>query len=139
MYLSSFCLNFHLHQKVENMDKETFNTKFRQRSKRLALDIIRIVSPLKYSDATSVLRKQIIRSCTSVAANFRAVCRGRSERERYAKLCIVVEEADETLFWLEMLIESDILTKEQTTEVEKEATEILKVMSSFRKGFNIQT
>lgn len=121
------------------MDKETFNTKFRQRSKRLALDIIRIVSPLKYSDATSVLRKQIIRSCTSVAANFRAVCRGRSERERYAKLCIVVEEADETLFWLEMLIESDILTKEQTTEVEKEATEILKVMSSFRKGFNIQT
>ncbi len=121
------------------MEQETFNTKFRQRTKRLALDIICVVSPLKYSDATSILRKQIIRSCTSVAANFRAVCRGRSEKERFAKLCIVVEEADETLFWLEMLIESDLLKQEQTLEIEKEATEILKVMSSYKKGFNKQT
>ncbi len=121
------------------MEKETFNTKFRQRTKRLALDIISVLSPLKYSDATSILRKQVIRSSTSVAANFRAVCRGRSEKERFAKLCIVVEEADETLFWLEMLLESDLLTQEQTLEIEKEATEILKVMSSYKKGFNKQT
>lgn len=121
------------------MDHKTFNSKFRQRTKRLALDIIRVVSPLKYADATSVLRKQVIRASTSVAANFRAVCRGRSERERFAKLCIVVEEADETLFWLEMLIESNLLTKENTLEIENEATEILKVMSSYKKGFNNQT
>jgi four helix bundle protein len=121
------------------MDQETFNEKFRQRTKRLALEIIRVVSPIKYSDALSVLRKQIIRSSTSVAANFRAVCRGRSERERYAKICIVVEEADETLFWLEMMKEADLIAPDNSLKIEQEATEILKVMSSYKKRFNYQT
>ena len=121
------------------MDQESFNEKFRQRTKRLALEIIRIVAPLKYSDALSVLRKQIIRSSTSVASNFRAVCRGRSERERFAKICIVVEEADETLFWLEMLKAADLISPEHTDNIEQEATEILKVMSSYKRRFNHPT
>lgn len=121
------------------MDQESFNEKFRQRTKRLALEIIKLVSPLKYSDALGVLRKQIISSSTSVAANFRAVCRGRSERERFSKICIVVEEADETLFWLEMLKEADFISPEQTFDIEQEATEILKVMSSYKKRFDRQT
>ena len=115
------------------MKQEDFNTQFRQRTKKLALAIIKITSPLPYSDALGVMRKQVIRSSTSVASNFRAVCRGRSEKERFAKLCIVVEEADETVFWLEMLVEAEFLTSEMTSAMEQEAMEILKVMSSFKK------
>lgn len=65
------------------MKQEEFNEQFRQQTKRVALNIIRLTSPLKYSDALGVMRKQVIRSGTSVAANFRAVCRARSEKERY--------------------------------------------------------
>jgi four helix bundle protein len=85
------------------MRQEEFNEIFRQRTKILSLQIIRLVSELKYSDALGVIRKQLFKSVTSVAANFRAVCRARSNKEGYSKLCIVVEEADETLFWIEML------------------------------------
>jgi four helix bundle protein len=115
------------------MKQEEFNEQFRRRTKRLALDIIKLISPLKYSDALGVMRKQEIRACTSVASNFRAVCRARSEREKFAKLCIVVEEADETIFWLEMLVEAEFLAIEMVEKIVNEATEILKVMSAFKK------
>lgn len=69
------------------------------------LGVIKVFSIISYSDAVSVIRKQIIRCSTSVAANYRAVNQSRSEKERYAKLSIVVEEADETLFWLELVEE----------------------------------
>jgi four helix bundle protein len=115
------------------MKQEEFNELFRQRTKKLALKIIRVTSPLPFSDALAVMRKQIVRASTSVASNFSAVCRARSEREKFAKLCIVVEEADETIFWLEMLVEAEFLKKEMVTEMSLEADEILKVMSSFKK------
>jgi len=79
------------------MEDISFNEKFRTRTKKLALETIAVVSEIPYSDAVGVLRKQLIRSCTSVAANFRAVCRARSERERFAKLCIVVEEVEKNI------------------------------------------
>ncbi len=115
------------------MKQEEFNEQFRNRTKRLALEIIKLISPLKYSDALGVMRKQEIRACTSVASNFRALSRARSEREKFAKLCIVVEEADETIFWLEMLIEAEFLVIESVDKILNEATEILKVMSAFKK------
>ena len=111
----------------------SFNEKYRRRTKKLALEIIALASTIPYSDAVGVLRKQLIRSCTSVAANFRAVCRARSDRERFAKLCIVVEEADETLFWLEMLHEGGFLSSQEVESSQLEAGEILKVMSSYKK------
>lgn len=115
------------------MLQQDFNQLFRNRTKTLALEIIEVVSEIKYSDALSVIRKQLFKSVTSVAANFRATCRARSERERYSKLCIVVEEADETLFWIEMLIDGKFITIEQMANPKKEAEEILKVMAAFRK------
>ena len=115
------------------MKQEEFNEIFRNRTKCLALEIIRITSTLKFSDALSIIRKQLIRSATSVAANFRAVCRSRSDRERFAKLCIVVEEADETLFWIEMLVESQFITADEMDKLKLESEEILKVMSAFKK------
>ena len=80
-----------------------FNQIFRERTKRFSIEIIKNVSELPYSDAISIIRKQIIRSSTSVASNYRAVCRARSEKEKFAKICIVVEEIDETQFWLETI------------------------------------
>lgn len=115
------------------MQQQQFNEQFRERTKTLALEVIRIVSDLKYSDALGVIRKQLFKSVTSVAANFRAVCRARSERERFSKLCIVVEEADETLFWMEMLGDGNFISAEKISSQRKEAEEILKVMSAFKK------
>ncbi|MDO6437497.1 four helix bundle protein [Cyclobacterium sp. 1_MG-2023] len=120
------------------MKQEEFNEIFRDRTKILALQVITLLSELKYSDALGVIRKQLIRSVTSTAANFRAVCRARSERERFAKLCIVVEEADETLFWIEMITEAGFISKEKMTKSYKEAEEILKVMASYRKKLTIK-
>lgn len=77
-----------------------FNQIFRDRTKNLCVLIIQFLSKLPYSDDLSVIRKQIYRSSSSVAANYRAVNRARSEKEKFAKICIVVEEADETQFWL---------------------------------------
>jgi four helix bundle protein len=119
------------------MKQEEFNEQFRKRTKRLALDIIKLASPLKYSDALGIIRKQLFRASTSVASNFRAVCRGRSERERFAKLCIVVEEADETIFWLEMLVDGEFIASELVAAIEKEAMEILKVMAAYKKRLEI--
>ena len=64
-------------------------------------------------DTSYIIKKQLISSVTSVAANYRAVCRARSDAEFYSKLCIVVEESDESVFWLELIKESEILNANQ--------------------------
>ena len=109
-----------------------FNTQFRQRTKTLAIDIIKLYGSLQKSDELRIIGKQLIRSATSTAANFRAACRARSKAERYSKMCIVVEEADETVFWLEVLKDLGIL-QGQLQDIEKEAMEILKVMATSRR------
>ena len=121
------------------MKQEDFNEQFRRRTKQLALDIIRKLSEIKYSDALGVIRKQDFRACTSVASNFRAVCRSRSEREKFSKLCTVVEEADETVFWLEMVVEAGFLPLEELENQLKESDEILKVMAAYKKRLEPKT
>ena len=120
--------------KVENMEQVEFNEQFRRRTRQLALDIIRLTSKIKYSDGVGIIRKQLIKSTTSTAANFRAVCRARSERERYAKLCIVVEESDETDFWLDMIVSAEYITAIEMADSVRASDEITKVMSSFKKA-----
>ncbi|WP_420460615.1 four helix bundle protein [Neolewinella sp.] len=80
----------------------------KRRTKAAAIDLVNFMQAAQKNPALNVVRYQIIKSATSVAANYRAACRARSKREWYAKLCIVVEECDETLFWLEILAESEI-------------------------------
>lgn len=121
------------------MRQEDFNEIFRNRSKAVALEVIRLTASLPYNDACFIIKKQLIRSITSVAANFRAVCRGRSDKEKFAKLCIVVEEADESLFWIEMLEESNFIAMDKTASVKKETEEILKVMASYKKKLMLET
>jgi len=109
-----------------------FNQIFRDRTKNFSLSIIKLLSPLPYSDAVSVIRKQIIRSATSVAANYRAVSRARSDKERFAKICIVVEEIDETQLWLEIIEELEYVGSEKLLAIKSECEELVKVMTTYK-------
>ncbi|WP_044117926.1 four helix bundle protein [Alkaliflexus imshenetskii] len=91
-----------------------YNKKYEERTKLFAIEIVKFYSGLSKSTETQVIGKQLLRSGTSVAANFRAACRARSTREYFSKLCIVVEECDETLFWLELLSECALPINNQT-------------------------
>lgn len=112
---------------------ENFNEKWRHKTKHLAVEIIQFYSKMKKNDEIRIIGKQLIRSATSTAANFRAYCRGRSTAEQFSKLCIVVEEADETLFWLEVMEDVGIYKSEIISPYKIQALEILKIMSSTRK------
>ena len=82
---------------------------FKQRTKKLALWIIELVEALPRGRTADVIARQLLRSATSVGANYRAACRGKSAADVLAKLAIVEEEADETAYWLELLIEAAIV------------------------------
>ncbi|MDD3321383.1 MAG: four helix bundle protein [Paludibacter sp.] len=110
-----------------------FNDALQSRTKKFATDIIRFyIANCKKEEELRIIGKQFFRSGTSVAANFRAYIRGRSEAERYAKLCIVVEEIDETLFWFELLESSELFKPEIISDIKQEAFELLKIFSSVR-------
>ncbi len=113
------------------MNRLDFSTIFKKRTKQLALNVIRLYATLPKTDEIRIIGKQVMRSSTSVAANYHAVCRARSRRERFAKMCIVVEEADETLMWLEMLEESGLAKGLEAMKTE--TLEILKVMAKAKK------
>ncbi len=85
----------------------------RTRTKRYALRTIKLCRSLPAAPEAWVIAKQLLRSGTSVGANYRAACRARSHAEFFAKLCIVVEEADETLYWFELLIESGMVSRQK--------------------------
>src|SRR5712671_4573630 len=95
----------------------------RDRAKKSALRIIRLLRSLPLKTDTQVLVKQLLRSGTSVAANYRAVCRARSKAEFIARIGIVAEEADETVLWLELLVDTDIVPQKRMTSLLAEANE----------------
>jgi len=78
----------------------------KDRTKRFALQVIRLCRTLPRSQEATIISRQLLRSATSIRANYRAVCRARSAADFISKLGIVLEEADETLFWIELLVES---------------------------------
>ena len=106
---------------------ESRQEELRLRTKRFALRIIRLFQRLPRSPEAQVLGKQLLRSGTSVGANYRAAGRARSKAEFSAKIGIVVEEADETVFWLECLVESGIVKEELLQDLLKEANELVAI------------
>ena len=115
-----------------------FNDKYRERTKLLALQVIKLIQESKRDFINEVLLKQLLRSSTSVAANFRAVCRARSDNERYAKLSITIEELDETLFWMELLVDANLINEDKCFDsLKQEALEVLKVFSIYRKNMKL--
>jgi four helix bundle protein len=110
-----------------------FAEDFKIRTKKFAVDVIIYCKSLPKSDEAFIIKKQLIRSATSVAANYRAVCRARSDAEFFSKLSIVVEEADESVFWIEIIKDANIFNSNETTTILNEATEILKIVAKSRK------
>lgn len=100
------------------------------RSKKFAVSIVKFYKRLPKTDEGRILGKQLLRSSTSVAANYRSVCRSRSRAELIAKMGVVVEEADESLFWFEILTESEIVNSDAVTEMMQESEELLHIFSS---------
>ena len=105
----------------------------RERTKQFALRVVRLSQSVPRTDTARVLAKQVLRSGTSVAANYRAAGRARSKAEFIAKIGDVVEEADETLFWLELLVESGIVPKDQLADLISEATELVAIFVASQK------
>jgi four helix bundle protein len=93
----------------------------KKRTKRFALDIIFLVENLPKTRITEVVGRQLLRSGTSLGANYRAACSARSISEFIAKMGIVEEELDESLYWMELLIESGCLSPDQAKDVIREA------------------
>jgi four helix bundle protein len=110
-----------------------FNEKFRKRTFQFALKTLEFLDEHKGRIPWPIYN-QLCKSATSVGANFRAFCRGRSSGERYAKICIVVEEADETNYWLE-LIEAYESEWADLPTLMTESVEITKVVSSIKRGY----
>ncbi|MDR6528351.1 four helix bundle protein [Chryseobacterium rhizosphaerae] len=100
--------------------------------KNFSISIIRTLSSLPYSDDLSIIRKQIIQSATFVAANYRAVSRARSEKEKFAKISIVVEEIDETQLWLKIIEELEYVNPEKILYLKTECEELVKVMTKYK-------
>lgn len=118
------------------MDKIKFIEEFKKRTKKLSVSIILFYDSLKKTDVVRIVGKQLIRSATSTAANYRAACIARSNNEFYAKMSIVTEEADETLFWLEVMEDANLAPSSIIHPLKTEALEISKVVSSARKNTN---
>jgi len=111
---------------MQNVDCGMRNLKLR--TKIFALNVIRMVGKMPRNTTAFVIEKQIIRSATSVGANYRAACRARSRADFISKMGIVEEEADETLYWLELLVESNLITEELVKVLIKEAHELLSII-----------
>ena len=106
----------------------------KKRTKQFALRVMKLVGALPENSVGRPIGNQLIRSGTAIGANYRAACRGRSKAEFVAKLGIVVEEADESGYWLELIVEGDLLAKRLVEPLLKEANELTAIMVASRKS-----
>jgi len=113
----------------ERIEKNEFIEILKKRTKDGALRIIKLFQNLPKTGEARIIGKQLLRSGTSFAANYSAVCRARSKAEFFAKLSIVVEELDETLFWLELLADSKIVPEDKLSQLNAELLEILTILA----------
>lgn len=105
------------------MDKRTM----KQRTKQFALRNVRLIQTLPPGQVSDVLGKQLLRSSTSVGANYRAACRAKSTADFIYKLSVVEEEADESAYWLELIVESGLMKASLLEELMKEADELVAI------------
>ncbi len=116
-------------------EKEAFIEKLKTKTKRFAVDVIVFCESLKNCKASSIITYQFVKSATSTGANYRAACRARSRPEFFSKICIVVEEADESEYWLEIIKEADLSDdKDELTRLTNEISEIIKIISKTKSS-----
>ena len=109
---------------------ESYSEQLKKRTQTFAVRVIELFRTLPNTDEARIVGRQLLRSATSVAANYRASRRARSRAEFIAKLGIVVEEADETVFWIEILGEANIVSKESLKGYGKESGELLSIFAA---------
>jgi four helix bundle protein len=105
----------------------------RQRTKALAVRIVPLYRSLPESPDAQVIGTQLLRCGTSVGANYRAVCRARSKADFVSKIGIVLEEVDETVFWLELLVETGVVAENKLTELLQEARELTAIFTASQR------
>jgi len=112
-------------------EKEKFIIKMKKRTRKFAVDVILFCDSLKVCKASSVITYQLVKSATSIGANYRAACGARSRAEFFSKICIVVEEADESNYWLEVINDANLSNDvEELLRLINESNEITKIMST---------
>lgn len=102
----------------------------KERTKQFALRVMRLVDALPSTSKGRAIASQLVRSGTSVAANYRAACRGRSKAEFISKVGVAEEEADETALWLELIIEDKLLSEKKVRSLLNEANELVAIMAA---------
>ena len=112
------------------MNTLTQAKQLQDRTKKFAVRVIKAFARLPKNEATRIIGRQFLRSGTSLAANYRASCRARSGADFTSKISIVGEEADETLFWFEVLIESGLIAAKVVESLMQEREELLKIFSA---------
>ena len=105
----------------------------KKRTKEFALSALKLVDSLPQSKSVDVISKQLVRSATSAGANYRAACKARSKADFISKITIVEEEADETQYWLELLIDLETGDQEQVLELLEEAKELTAIFTASGK------
>jgi four helix bundle protein len=112
------------------MNKLEFATQMQARTKKFAIQIIKLFGKLPKTDEARVLGRQLLRSGTSTAANYRAVCRAKSVADFISKLGTVVEEADESLLWLELMEEAGVYPCAQLVSLKSESVELVRILQT---------
>jgi four helix bundle protein len=112
------------------MDKR----ELQDRTKQFALRVLKLVDALPRTAGGRAISMQLVRAATSVGANYRSACRARSRAEFAAKLGVAVEEADERLYWLELVRDSKLLPENKLSHLLKEADELTAILASGRKS-----
>ena len=122
-----------------DQDNVKFNIQLRERTLTMAVNVYHLLQLKKSIFLNRSIIQQLIRSSSSVAANCRAAFRARSDAEFYSKICIVVEESDETQFWFEYLIRISILTDSETKKIREEVDQLVKIFTSIKKKMKEKT
>ncbi|MEN8119708.1 MAG: four helix bundle protein [Bacteroidota bacterium] len=116
-------------------EKEVFTEQMKKRTKKFAVDVILFCESLKKCKASAVITYQLVKAATSTGANYRAACKARSKKEFFSKICIVVEEVDESEYWLEVIKDADLSNdKKEQERLLVEANEINRIMSKARSS-----
>ncbi len=105
----------------------------KKRTKQFGLRCIKVVEMLPNTRTADVLGRQLLRSATSVGANYRSACRAQSKRDFISKVAIAIEEADESLYWLEMIVEAGLMSERRLAGLMKEGNEIVAILTASSK------
>jgi four helix bundle protein len=121
-------VNNHFHQEAFVNAEE-----LKKRTKQFGLRCIKVTESLPRTRTADVLGKQLLRSATSVGANYRSACRAQSRPAFISKIAIAIEEGDESLYWLELLIEAGLMTEKKLSVLMKEGNEIVAILTASSK------